>query len=149
MYALTVASVIAIGAVSWATAWYFLSKPKYTVGECLVGVRLYFPEGTDFDRHEEVVDDFLKYGHRYQYERNGPLFSGSADSDDRSIWYLLYHEQCEKRRQITQTFIDSYLSARQSVDVEFEVLKQDIKPTRYNAAYGDVWIDGRDERPIK
>lgn len=140
---------IATGSVATIFIQYTLSQPKYTVAECLVGMRMRFPENTDPDQRGNVIREFLDHARRYQLKHDTPMFSGAFDPNDRTLWYLLYHKDCENKRKITQTYIDAYRSAYPSTIAEFEVLKQDVKPTRYNAAYGDAWIDGREERPIE
>ncbi len=135
--------------VTAAFVWRFLSGPKYTVAECLTGMQIHYPDEMREKQREAVLENFLDFGGKYIFRDGGPAFSASVDENDRGRWYFLYRDECENKHAMVQDFIDAFLLAHPSDSIEIAVIREPVRPTRYNAGYGDIWIDGLEERPVE
>ena len=146
-----VAAVSASGIVVVAAAflWWFLSGPKYTVAECLTGIQIHYPDDMQEKQREATVENIMDFGGKYIFRDGGPAFSAAVDDNDRGRWYFLYRDECENKHAMVQDFIDAYIMADSAAEIEIAVIREPVRPTRYNAAYGDIWIDGREERPVE
>ena len=147
----TVAAMSAAGiaVVTAAFVWWFLSGPKYTVAECLTGIQIHYPDGLQERQREAALENFMDFGDGYIFRDGGPAFSASVDENDRARWYFLYRDECENKHAMVQDYIDAYLMTDPAAGIEIAVIREPVRPTRYNAGYGDTWIDGLEERPVE
>lgn len=147
----TVAAVSIAGiAVVTATLFgWFLSGPKYTVAECLTGIQIHYLEEMTDKRREAILEEIFDFGDKYIFRDGFPAFSADVDENDRGRWYFLYRDNCENKHEMVQDFIDAFLLAHPSDSIEIAVIRESVRPTRYNAAYGDDWIDGHKDRPVE
>lgn len=147
--AVATASIAGIAVVTAAFVWWFFSGPKYTVAECLTGIQIHHSEEISETQWDGILEEIFDFGGTYIFKDGGPAFSAAVDDNDNARWYLLYRDKCENKHEMAQAFVDAYLQAHPSTKIEIEVLREPIRPTRYNAAYGDAWIDGHKERPVE
>lgn len=142
-------SIAGIVVVTAVFVWWFLSGPKYTVAECLTGMQISYPDEMREKQREATLEKFSDFGAKYIFRDGGPAFSASVDENDRGRWYFLYRDKCENKHEMVQDFIDAFLLAHPSDSIEIAVIREPVRPTRYNAEYGDAWIDGLEERPTE
>ncbi|MDH5557487.1 MAG: hypothetical protein OEZ03_09055 [Alphaproteobacteria bacterium] len=142
-------SIVGIAVVTATFVWWFLSGPKYTVAECLTGMQIHYPDGMRDRQREAILEKFLDFGGKYIFRDGGPAFSASVDENDRGRWYFLYRDKCENKHEMVQDFIDAFILAHPSDSIEITVIREPVRPTRYNAEFGDAWIDGRKVRSVE
>lgn len=142
-------SVAGLVIVTTTFALWSLSGPRYTVADCLTGMQIHFPEEMREKQRVAILENFSDFGGKYIFRDGGPAFSASVDDNDRGRWYFLYRDDCDNKHAMVQDFIDAFLMAHPSEGLKITVIREPVRPTRYNAAYGDAWIDGNEERPIK
>lgn len=142
-------SIVGIAVVAATFVWWVLSGPKYTVAECLTGMQIHYSEEMTDKQREAILEEIFDFGGKYIFRDGFPAFGANVDENDRGRWYFLYRDNCDNKHEMVQDFIDAFLLVHPSSSIEIAVIREPIRPTRYNAGYGDAWIDGNEDRLLE
>ncbi len=138
-------ALIMVALAAWLTLSCVNAQPHYTRSECIVKVRLYWPDNISDD---EVEDVFVAMSDAYRVTRRGKQDSIIAGWSFRDIiknhdtFYIMYRDKCDKKRDMARDFMENFWVTNASW-LRYEVLDEIVTPRPETIDIrGPYWSDG-------